>query len=94
MTLFIAEATADVPLHREWEKTEKFKGFTVAELRRVFDAVCNADNWKAPWAATLPHQHVPAVTAAVEYFHADTPTVDAIVPISGHVRMSGRGYQA
>lgn len=79
---------------RPWENTETFKGFTVAKLRFVFDTICNQDDWKAAWAAHVSPAAVKCCLAAVEFFHADVPTVDAIVPITGMVRISGRGYQA
>lgn len=52
---------------------------TIAELRKTFDAVCDPTDWKAPWAAFVPAQIVGLVTAAVEFFHADRPVVDAPV---------------
>ncbi len=68
---------------------------TVAELRRVFDRVCDPINWKASWAAWVPCQMVSRVTAAVEWFHADRPRVVGVEPppSEGRVLMEGRGYR-
>ena len=78
----------------EWERTTKVGDYTIAELRKVSDAVFNPHNWKAPWAASVPHQLVGAVLAATEFFHADKATVHGIEQITGKVIMSGNGYQA
>jgi len=78
----------------EYEAKTVVDGFTIAELRKVMDAVQNKDHWKKPWAASVPSQIVRAVFVAVEFFHADKPTLHGIEPLTGHVLMSGRGYQA
>jgi len=69
--------------------------YTIAELRKISDRVFDATNWKAPWTAYVPYQLVPVVTAAVEFFHADTPRVVGMepAPSTGRVLMAGRGYQ-
>jgi hypothetical protein len=68
--------------------------YTIAELRKVFDAVANEGDWKAAWAAAVPHQMVGLVIAAVEWFHADRAAVNGIEALTGRVLMSGKGYQA
>lgn len=70
------------------------KPVTIAELRRAFDKVCNPHNWKAPWAAAVPHQLVSLVVEAVKFFHADAPTLAGIERLTGRVLMEGKGYQA
>ncbi len=70
------------------------EGETVGDLRKVFDRIVNPDDWKAPWAANVPHQLVGIVKRAVVFFHADEPIVVGLVPITGKVRMEGRGYMA
>jgi hypothetical protein len=66
----------------------------IADLRRTFDAVCNTADWKAPFAAFVPHQIVPLVIEAVKYFHADVPSIGGIQPLTGKILVEGRGYQA
>lgn len=78
----------------DWESRETFKGFTIAHLRKVMDAVQNPEHWKLEWAAKVHHSMVTAIFAAVEFFHADRPTVHGVEPITGLILMSGRGYQA
>jgi hypothetical protein len=70
------------------------EGETVAQLREAFDAVANVDHWKNPWAAKVPAGLVGLVCRAVEFFHADVPTVHGVEPITGLVLITGRGYQA
>ncbi len=94
MTKTIEQIMADEETSRmEYEAREMFKGFTIAELRKVSDAVFSKDHWKNEWAASVPHQVVGAVRAAVEFFHADTAILHGVEPITGKVLMSGRGYQ-
>ena len=79
---------------REATKVVTPDGKTIAQLRSVFEAVCNKDNWKASWAAYVPYQLVQTVVDAVAFFHADIPTVVGTRPIDGKVLMTGNGYQA
>lgn len=70
--------------------------YTIADLRKAFDAVADPDDWKAEFTAYVPHDAVPVVLAAVEFFHADRPAVVGIEPAPGLGRavVSGHGYQA
>lgn len=70
------------------------QGETIADLRKAFDAVCDNTDWKAPWAAYVPHQLVGITMRAVEFFHADRPRIVGIQPITGRVLIEGKGYQA
>lgn len=99
-TMTLEDARAREEASRlEWERSTyvaEINGqrFTIADLRETFDAVCDKTDWKAPWAAKVPHQLVTLVIEAVKFFHADVATCDGIEPITGRVIMSGRGYQA
>jgi hypothetical protein len=75
------------------EEEQTFKGHKIADLRQVFQKVQNADSWKAPWAAVVPHQVVGMVMAATEFFHADRATVVGIEQLTGRVLLRGNGYQ-
>lgn len=79
--------------HEEFEQNEKYKGFTIYSLRKVFEAIQNPEGWKKEWAASVPHQVVEAVLVAVEFFHADKAQIVGIEPITGKVLMCGKGYQ-
>lgn len=70
------------------------KKVTVAELRKIFDSICNEENWKLPWAAKVHHSMVGKVLAAAEFFLADKGEVVGIEPITGRVILEGKGYQA
>lgn len=82
--------------HAEYEAktvvTEQ--GETIETLRKVFDKVCDAKDWKAPWAAKVPHEIVGVVCRAVEFFHADRAEIVGIERLTGRVLMAGRGYMA
>jgi hypothetical protein len=75
------------------EEEQTFKGHKIADLRQVFETVQNADSWKAPWAAVVPHQVVGMVMAATEFFHADRVTMVGIEQLTGRVLLRGNGYQ-
>lgn len=70
------------------------QGETIAQLRDAFEAVCDKQNWKAPWAAYVPSQAVGIVCRAVEFFCADRPEIVGIQPLTGKVLLEGRGYMA
>lgn len=70
------------------------EGETIEVLRMAFDAVCNEQDWKQPWTATVEAKYVGLVIRAAQFFCADTPDVVGIEPITGHVRMVGHGYMA
>jgi hypothetical protein len=78
---------------RAAEEEQTFKGHKVSELREVFQKVQNQNDWKAPWAAAVPHQTVGMVMAATEFFHADRATVVGIEQLTGRVLLRGNGYQ-
>lgn len=69
-------------------------GLTIADLKKVFNTVCNDDDWKAPWSAFVPHNLVSVVIEAAKFFHADVPEIGGIQAITGKVLVSGHGYQA
>ena len=75
------------------EETQEFRGFKIAFLRQISEKIFNPENWKRPWAASVPYQMGNAVYAAVEFFHADRPTLHGAEPITGNLLFSGRGYQ-
>ena len=75
------------------EASRTFRGFPVAELRRVMEGVQSPAGWKLPWAASVPHRLVGRVMAAVEYFHADRAEVVGAEALTGKVLMRGNGYQ-
>jgi hypothetical protein len=69
------------------------EAFTIADLRVVFDAVADAQNWKAPIACYVPHNAVAVVIAAVQWFQGDTLRAVGIQALTGKVLLEGNGYQ-
>lgn len=82
-------------LQAEYEARETYRGFTIADLRKVSEAVFDKEDWKNPWSAAVHHSMVGAVLAAADFFHADEAVkLLGIEDFTGRVLMSGRGYQA
>lgn len=83
--------------HAKWEQetiadTVNGHAYTIADFRKVVDAVFNRENWKAAWAAAVPHGMVAVVSAAVCHYHGRRPWIAGIEPITGKVLMAGDGY--
>ena len=75
-----------------WEATTLYKGFTVADLRRVFDAACDPHDWKAPLAVRCSGEIVLATVAALEWFTATAPTVQ-LNPQTMEFLIESEGYR-
>jgi hypothetical protein len=75
------------------EATQTYKGYTVADLRTVFDAVCDPHNWKGPLTAVCTGEMVMATVAAIEFFTATVPTVHLNTATMQYV-IESIGYQA
>ena len=52
-----------------------YKGFTVTDLRTVFDHICDPVDWKGPIAARVQGEAVMMTVVAIEFHTATTPTV-------------------
>lgn len=76
------------------EEKYTFQGFKINDLRIVFEKIQNKENWKREWAAYVPPQLVPIVSAAVEFFHADKVELHKPRSCDGFILISGNGYQA
>lgn len=66
--------------------------YTIADLRKAFDAVCDAADWKSPVAVFVPHQSVAIVCKAIEWFQGCRPSLGGIQPLTGKVLVTSRGY--
>lgn len=83
---------------QEWEaKTVAFtlhdgQAFTIADARKLFDAVADVTNWKAPCAAFVPAPAVEAVCKAIEFYHGARAVVAGVQPITGKVLVESPGY--
>lgn len=81
----------------EWESKTiavmlEGQGYTIADLRKTFDAVCNSKDWKLPFAAFVPRQIVGVVIAAGEFFHGVKPVASGVQPLTGKVLVESSGY--
>lgn len=78
---------------RDFEKTATHKGYTVADLRELFDELADPNDWRGPIAATMPGEAVNAAVAAIEYFTATNPTVSLDQRTMRYV-VTSEGYRA
>ena len=78
----------------EYERTKIVtrEGETIADLRKVFDAVCDQKQWKNEWAAAVPHQIVGVVCRASEFFQGSKVEIVGIQQITGKVLLRSPGY--
>ena len=86
---------------KEHERRHNFRGFTVTELRTLFDAVTDPADWKAPIRTTV--RAGPGATgllrkiaAAVAYFTATEVEVREVL-VGGrldHFEVTSIGYRA
>jgi hypothetical protein len=53
-----------------------YKGYSVADLRTVFDAVCDPNDWKGPLTAVCTGEMVMATVAAIEFYCGCTVRVN------------------
>lgn len=60
---------------RAYETTQYHDGYTVADLRKVFDRCKNPQDWKAAIAVQVPGELVNITIAAIQFFTATTPRV-------------------
>jgi hypothetical protein len=75
-----------------WEATQTYKTFTIAALRRVFDAVCDPADWKGPITAVCTGEMVLITVAAIDFFTSTTPTVQ-LNPATMRYLIESVGYR-
>jgi hypothetical protein len=86
---------------KEQEQRQKFRGFTVAELRTLFDAVADPADWKGPLRNTVragpgAARLLRQIAAAVVYFTATEVEVREVL-VGGrldHYEVTSVGYRA
>jgi predicted nucleic acid-binding Zn-ribbon protein len=86
----LADAEAE---RQEFERTTFHNGFSIVQLRETMDAIQSPLGWKRPFETTVSVDRLGLVLTAVEFFHADAPTVDGFDPRGLTVRVRGNGYQ-
>ncbi len=65
---------------------------TIAEARKLFDAVADPQDWRNPCAAFVPAPAVEAVCKAIEFYHGAKATLGGIQQITGKVLVQSAGY--
>lgn len=87
----IEEIEAEI---REAEKHREYQGFTIADLRKTFEALQNPDDWRSPIDAWIPRQLYEIARVAVDYFTATSlDVVGGPQPISGKILVHSDGYR-
>ena len=66
---------------------------TYADMEQAFGEVANPDDWKAPIDCCVAWERVPLVVAAIEFYTATVPTVDALIS-NMTCRLRADGYRA
>lgn len=54
----------------------RYKGYTSEELHKVFDQICDPEDWRAPIAVWVVGESVKVVVAAIEFMTATNPRVE------------------
>lgn len=85
----LADLARDIAEH---EATQRYKGYTVADLRTVFDRLCDPTDWKAPITARVAGEAVLVTVAAIEFFTATSPRVALDTQRMTYV-ISSEGYR-
>lgn len=83
---------AEAAARHAYEETTRFKGYTIRALRRMFDTLCDPDDWKAPIAAWVSGEAVLEAVAAIEFFTATHPRVALNTTIMQYM-IESEGYQ-
>ena len=53
----------------------RYKNYDIDDLRKVFDRVCDSDDWRAPVAVCVSGEAVLPVVAAIEFMTATIPSI-------------------
>ena len=69
----------------------KFGGYSEKELRKVFEKVCNKNDWKLPISRIIKEEDQTIVTRAIMYFSGCMPTF-FFVKKKGFLRVKAPGY--
>ena len=80
---------------QRWERETVFGGYSVADMRVAFDAVCDPANWKYPIRASVSRDEAALTVAAISWFAGGGAVVkdkggrDVTVVAPGYYRMIG-----
>jgi hypothetical protein len=76
---------------KEVERTQMYKGFTIAELRTMFDRIAHPVNWKLEIVALVKQEELDKARVAIEFFAGSPMTVPYIDPV-GTALIKAPGY--
>ncbi len=70
----------------------RYKNYDIDGLRKVFDRVCDPDDWRAPIAVLVSGEAVLSVIAAIEFMTATNPSVSLNVERMKYL-VTSEGYR-
>lgn len=76
------------------DRSEFVDGFSIEELHKAFDAVCDLDNWKNPIKATVHMSLIDVTLRAIEFMTGTKGTVTGIMSSGRRVWIEAPGYYA
>jgi len=78
----------------EAEAHQEYKGYKVADIRRVFDAISDPEDWRAPISRWIPCDMVGIARVAVEFFTCtELKVVAGPQVLTGYVLVQADGYR-
>ena len=80
-------------LQNEAEKKLFYRGYSVADLRRVFNSISDPNDWKKPLVCTCKGETLSAVIYSIVYFLGDSPSIHLDMDKMVYT-VSSKGYQA
>ena len=85
---------ADEQAAMEAEETQEYRGYTVADLRKTFNALTDPKDWKGPICAWIPASLFGEASAAVEFFAAASLKITGGPQLlTGRILVESDGYQ-
>jgi len=76
------------------EAEQEYRGYKVADIRRVFDAISDPEDWRAPISRWIPCDMVGIAQVAVEFFTCtELKVVAGPQALTGYVLVRADGYR-
>jgi hypothetical protein len=69
-------------------------GFSIEELHKAFDSVCDLTNWKYPVKAEIHPSLLQVTLRAIEFMTGTKGTVVSVNPETGRIGIEAPGYYA
>jgi hypothetical protein len=78
----------------EAEAHQEYKGYKVSEIRKVFDAMADPDDWRAPIEAWIDHKLFGIAAVATEFFTCtELKVIGGPEPLTGRILVQADGYR-